>query len=105
MIFPEKLRIEGDSGKSGAFKVELNGRVIQIIASNELDWDHVSVSLSNRSPNWKEMCYVKSLFWEDEETVMQLHVPKSKHINIFEHCLHMWKPHSSEIPMPPEFMI
>jgi hypothetical protein len=39
-------------------------------------WEHVSVSLPNRCPNWPEMDFVKRLFWADDEIVMQLHVAR-----------------------------
>lgn len=45
-------------------------------------WEHVSVSLKNRCPSWPEMSFVKSLFWAQEDTVMQLHVPTAEHILI-----------------------
>jgi hypothetical protein len=48
------------------------------------------------------MCYVKALFWDDEETVMQLHPPKSRWINNHPYCLHMWRPTKLEIPLPPD---
>ena len=82
------------------------GRELRAIVSsgdNELGiaWEHVSVSLPNRCPNWPEMCHVKSLFWDDEETVMQLHPPKSQWINNHPYCLHLWRPLEGEIPLPP----
>lgn len=52
-----------------------NGRQnFLIIASAEMGWDHVSVSLitSDRSaevdrcPKWNEMCYVKDLFFDED---------------------------------------
>lgn len=95
----------------GAFLVPgPNGRDLMVIASSGdesmgIDWEHVSVSLPNRCPNWLEMCRIKSLFWDDEETVMQLHPPKSKWINNHPHCLHMWRPKSGEIPLPPEITV
>ena len=54
------------------------GQPLAVIA-NAADadgWDHVSISLKNRCPNWTEMCFVKDLFFEPEETVMQLHPPQ-----------------------------
>lgn len=86
------------------------GRDLQIIASSGdpelgIEWEHVSVSLSNRPPNWEEMCFVKGLFWDDEETVMQLHPPRSKWINNHPHCLHLWKPKNQEIPLPPDVTV
>lgn len=86
------------------------GRILKIIASGGdtvegIDWEHVSVSLDNRCPNWPEMCFVKSLFWDDEDTVMQLHPPKSRWINNHNFCLHLWRPTKQEIPLPPDITV
>jgi hypothetical protein len=95
----------------GAFLIDGPcGRKLMVIASpgdaNEgIPWEHVSVSLRNRPPNWEEMCYIKSLFWDDEETVMQLHPPRSKWINNHPNCLHMWRPLNQEIPLPPSIAV
>jgi hypothetical protein len=64
-------------------------------------WEHVSVSLASRCPTWEEMCLVKSLFWDDEECVMQLHPPRSQWINNHPYCLHLWRPVERQIPTPP----
>lgn len=91
----------------GAFRVPGPcGRELLIMASSGdescgIDWEHVSLSLPNRCPNWPEMCHIKSLFWDAEQTVMQLHPPESKWINNHPHCLHMWRPKKQEIPLPP----
>lgn len=53
-------------------------------------WQHVSVSLANRCPAWDEMCKVKDLFWEPEETVVQFHPPHSEYVNNHKYCLHLW---------------
>jgi hypothetical protein len=75
-------------------------------------WEHVSVScldpLNGRrpvTPTWDVMCWVKELFWEDEETVMQLHPPKSEWVNDHETCLHLWKPLHVEIARPPAILV
>ncbi|WP_428337469.1 DUF7694 domain-containing protein [Paenirhodobacter sp.] len=68
-------------------------------------WDHVSVSLPRRCPNWEEMSFVKGMFFQDDETAMQLHVPLSQHINHHPYCLHLWRPHQFEIPRPPFWMV
>ncbi len=64
-------------------------------------WDHVSVSLEDRTPTWDEMCHVKSLFFDDEETVVQFHPPKSVYVNNHPHVLHLWRPTETVIPLPP----
>lgn len=78
---------------------------MRIVANAGEGWDHVSVSRQNRCPNWPEMEHVKRLFFKDDETAMQLHVPPSDHISIHPYCLHMWRPHGVEIPRPPSIMV
>jgi hypothetical protein len=45
------------------------------------------------------------LFFEDEETVLQLHPPKSKWINIHPNVLHLWRPTRFQVPLPPEITV
>jgi hypothetical protein len=78
---------------------------LRVIATTGEGWDHVSVSRVNRCPNWPEMEHIKRLFFRDEETAMQLHVPPSDHINIHPHCLHLWRPTQGVIPRPPSWMV
>lgn len=68
-------------------------------------WDHVSVSVKNRCPNWLEMAFIKRIFWGEHETVMQLHVPEADHINCHPFVLHLWKPLLTPIPRPPAAMV
>lgn len=80
-------------------------RHMRVIASNDEGWDHVSISLNYRCPNWHEMEQIKRMFFKDDETCWQYHVPPSDHINIHPHVLHIWRKHDFEIPMPPRVMI
>ena len=71
-----------------------------------LGWEHVSVSImgknaSKLTPTWEDMAFVKSLFWTDEETVMQLHVPSGDHVSMHDGTLHLWRPTQEKIPRPP----
>jgi len=86
------------------------GQTLFVIASSGndasgVDWEHVSVSLKNRCPNWTEMCHVKNLFWDAEETVIQFHPPQSQWINIHSYVLHLWRPKKQEIPLPPRIAV
>lgn len=83
------------------------GAELKIIAADgdETGWDHVSVSCRNRPPNWQEMAFVKDLFWEPEECVMQLHPPRSEYVNNHPYCLHLWKPTNQPIPLPPRGLV
>lgn len=84
-----------------------------IIASAFDGWEHVSISLitANRTaeikrcPKWSEMCYVKDLFFESEEVVMQLHPAKSNYVNNHHYTLHLWRPQNQDIPVPPTYMV
>jgi hypothetical protein len=72
-----------------------------VLGDAECPWDHVSVSLRNRYPNWPEMCFIKSRFWDDEETVIQFHPLQSTWFKNFPFRLHWWRPLAAEIPLPP----
>jgi hypothetical protein len=97
---------DGD-GTCGAFSFPspTDGQPLRVIVSSGEGWDHVSVSRSSRCPNWPEMEFIKRKFFKDDETVMQLHVPTTEHINAHQHCLHLWRPQHSEIPRPPGWMV
>lgn len=79
--------------------------VLRVIASSDMGWDHVSVSLPHRCPTWDEMEHVKRLFFRDDEWAFQLHAPQADHINCHPHCLHIWRPHDQEIPTPHPLMV
>ncbi len=102
------LQSPAQSGPNGAFIIQVpNGEVLQIIASNGAGWDHVSVAprYKKRCPTWEEMCFIKNLFWDPEEPVVQYHPPRSHYINNHEFVLHLWKPQDLTIPTPPGWMV
>ena len=78
---------------------------LRVIASYEMKWEHVSVSLSNRCPTWDEMCKIKDLFWGEEETVIQFHPPHSEYVNQHKYCLHLWREIEGVINLPPTFLV
>lgn len=106
---PDVIRIWGFVGDDtcGMFHLPspIDKAPLRVIASSGEGWDHISVSRQNRCPNWPEMEHIKRLFFRDDETAMQLHVPPSDHINVHPFCLHLWRPHGVEIPRPPGWMV
>lgn len=109
---PEQYRVkEGvlasdeSYGNNGAFKIPFESYNLGVVASDGRGWEHVSGSLFNRVPNWKEMCFLKDLFWSEEDCVVQYHPPKSEYINNNPYVLHLWKPINSEIPTPPSILV
>lgn len=115
MKVPEQYRIkEGplksdeSYGNNGAFSFTLHGLTFFAVASDKLNWEHVSVSIKDRqrTPTWEQMCFVKNLFWPDPDTtVLQYHPAVKEYVNIHPFCLHLWRPTKDEIPKPPTFMI
>lgn len=92
----------------GCFIMPYKNYEITIFVScgtEEIPWEHVSVSLKNRCPNWEEMSLIKDLFWDEDECVMQLHPPKYNYINNHPYCLHLWRPKNREIPLPPSITV
>lgn len=96
-----------DDGSAGMFEVPspTDGKTLRVMATSGDGWDHISVSRRNRCPNWPEMEFIASLFLNEDETAMQLHVPASDHVNNHPYCLHWWRPHNIEIPRPDAGMV
>lgn len=92
-------------GNNGAFEIRMGSRRCRIIASDEGGWEHVSISHSDRTPNWEEMCRIKAIFWDDEDCVVQYHPPKSEYVNNHPYVLHLWRPTEGELPRPPKSMV
>ena len=99
------------AGKNwGYFEIHRPGGTLRVLSSGTpdpgagamSDWEHVSVSLINRCPTWEEMCFVKDLFWREDEIVVQSHPKKSEYINKMPYCLHLWKPVVGEYVLPPK---
>lgn len=93
-------------GNNGAFMIPLErGQAVRVIASDGLEWEHVSVSRTDRAPTWYEMCQIKDIFWDAEDTVVQYHPPKSEYVNHHPNCLHLWRPTEQELPLPPSYLV
>ena len=109
-----------DGSRKGAFIIQVADQrketVLMVVASDGCDdnglpipdqtlaWEHVSVhtrydagtpnrpNLKMRLPTWPEMQLVKTLFWEDDERVMQFHPEEDQYVNDHPFVLHLWKP-------------
>ncbi|MCL1786290.1 MAG: hypothetical protein FWG39_04065 [Alphaproteobacteria bacterium] len=84
-----------------------NSVIMRVFATNEAGWDHVSVSLKDveRCPTWEEMCFIKDLFFDKTETVIQYHPAESDYVNNDKYCLHMWRPQTETLPIPPSIKV
>lgn len=94
----------------GFFELAMNngGTLLRILATpgdDDVPWEHVSVSTRTRVPTWEEMCWVKELFFQDEEAVVQIHPRKSDYVNFHANCLHLWRPLKQELPLPPTLAV
>lgn len=120
MKFPEKYRAAGFENGSGIFVIkDKEARLAYfMVASSSGGWDHVSVIVkicnrkghvtgeAKRCPRWDEMCVMKGLFWDPEDTVIQIHPPKTEYVSTHPYCLHLWAPNDGrEIPRPDPLMV
>lgn len=93
-------------GNNGLFLIPSGSDLFQCIVSDGMGWEHVSVTVrtKNRSkyslPTWTQMCWIKELFWNDEDTVVQYHPRKSEYVNNHSFVLHLWRPSREELPRP-----
>jgi hypothetical protein len=98
----------GYEDKAGCFLVTSQSRdnTLRIIAGKGRGWEHLSISCSLKdTPTWAEMEQVKRMFFKEDETVMQLHVPTDEHISNHNFTLHLWRPTFKKIPRPPNDMV
>ena len=99
-------------GLNGAFQVLGPSMVrLRIIATDGVHpdaegWEHVSVSCEvKRCPNWPEMVFVKNLFWDEDETVLQFHPPRNEYVNHHPTTLHMWRKRGVNHETPPSILV
>jgi len=109
-----RLASAPEDGNCGAFVLPYSSTVtLNVIASDGMGWDHVSVVAVDperqrplyRTPTWAEMCFVKDLFFEDDEAVVQFHPPKKQYRNAHEYCLHLWKQQGVVWDLPHPLMV
>jgi hypothetical protein len=122
-IVPEELETyrirDGDYGSDasfgmmGAFKLfsPKDKEPLLVMSSgadrtkNDTGWEHVSVSAQFSTPTWEEMCWVKDLFWREDETVVQYHPRRSEYVDFHPYCLHLFKPIGIQLPIPPMLLV
>ena len=111
---PEKFRFtnpglgmgsDSSFGNNGVFEIPFESYLLKMIVSDGMGWEHVSVSLKNRCPDWREMCFVKKIFWDPWDAVVQYHPPESKYANNHPFCLHLWRPIGKEVPIPETYLV
>lgn len=106
VVSPEVIALYGwaGDGRCGAFTVTKATREgplnFMVVASCDDEWEHISVSLRNRCPSWDEMAWIASLFFGDDEELVQFRPAKSDYVNLHPNCLHWWKPVKATMPMP-----
>jgi hypothetical protein len=106
----------------GCFEIPTNDRkdrertkfYVIAVDGQMFGWEHVSVSVhyrkgfeeKKRTPTWAEMCYIKDLFWEKDECVVQYHPKEEDYVNYHPHVLHLWKKViGEEFPVPPKICV
>lgn len=113
---PDIYISDASYGFNGMFRIPKDGNTVRCIASDGSDmpahqpewkWQHVSVSIEGESwpPKWGLMCWVKDLFWDDEDWVVQFHPAKSQYVNCHPGCLHLWRPLVEKLPTPLSIMV
>lgn len=102
------------AGQNGAFHLTSPepGWMLGVIASDGEGWEHVSVhayrnsgQAKMRTPTWKEMCFVKDTFWDDDDVVVQYHPRRCDYVNLHPYTLHLWRPVGTELSTPSKELV
>ena len=94
-------KIYGEEGKKYIKAWTFNGLMVMASAGEYADgkeWLHISVSRKSRIPSYEEMTRVKRDFIGDDKKAVFVLPEKENHVNIAEHCLHLF--YSAENPLP-----
>ena len=94
-----------NDGMGGHYYDSVSGKRLNFIFSYQLGWEHLSVSMPSKTPSWDQMCKMKDIFWNDDETCVQFHPKKEDYVNNHPHCLHIWKPVNEKLPIPPSILV
>ncbi len=109
-----QLASDDTYGNNGAFylgwvrKGRSSKTGVLCIASDGSGWEHVSVSLNKpRCPCWDEMCKAKEVFWDPDDSVIQIHPPESEYVNHHPFTLHLWRKAGTNefYEAPPNWMV
>jgi hypothetical protein len=120
-LVPEQYRVvKGDLatdpsiGNNGVFIIphpKIKDYVFAVLASDGMGWEHVSVHLQakhrsvDRCPTWAEMCFVKDTFWSEGDPCVQFHPARKDYVNNHPTTLHLWRPTSQVLPVPPSYLV
>jgi hypothetical protein len=91
-VLPAGWRCLDYMGAHGTVYRSISLTVIMSVG-NHLDgkrWLHVSLARRDRIPYYTDMVEVKELFIGPEKKAIQIFPPRSEHVNINEHVLHLW---------------
>lgn len=78
-----------------------------LIVSKGGGWEHVSVSpeLLRTIPTWNDMCILKDIFWNEDESVIEVHPKKEEYVNNMPNCLHLWRCYYRDMILPPSCFV
>ena len=98
--------IETEDGISGVIYMPSRWEG-SIVVSNDAGWEHVSVAPRKKHimPSWEDMCFIKNLFWNEDEAVIQIHPAKSEYVSNVPNCLHLWRCSYKEMVLPPKILV
>lgn len=105
------LKSDESDKNNGLFQIPftVDNQVIyfQCIASDGLEWEHVSIVVCDekRLPKWNEMCFIKDLFWNKSDCILQYHPAESDYVSFHDYCLHLWRPINETFPTPPYYLV
>ncbi len=115
--YATSLKQDGNNGQfnfkrstSGFPKANKDIAGLFVQASDGAGWEHVSVSVlpkpgkKRRLPTHAEMEFVRFLFWDNKDWVIEFHPPTTEYVNNAP-CLHLWKPVDAIFPTPHSLLV
>ena len=87
--------------------IHIGGWDGSVIFSWGAGWEHCSVSPYAKRiiPSWDDMTTLKSMFFKDDEAVIEIHPPKAEYVNNLANCLHLWRCTYREMTLQPSILV
>jgi hypothetical protein len=101
------MATDESAGNNGAFVLIGPRGLLDVIASDGMGWDHISVKPGARrgTPTWEEMTFAASQFWADDDVLVQFRPARKDYVNMHEQVLHWWRKQDGDHETPPSIMV
>ncbi len=77
------------------------GVIVTQAAYDDVEWIHASIAHDDRDPSYAELVALHQAVFGPDRFAFQVFAPRSVHVNIHAHALHLWGRADGQTVLPP----